>query len=602
MRKVLFAIVFILSILLGIRIYSYFTLMNDDFKIFLAYNPALLEKCSYVLSAYESILQEEGIPYEKIDYSLLNSMNKDDAFIQRHPAIILPDCALQQMNPDVSSWFEDYLSKGGSLLLVYDVGIKDYKGAYLEKPLFTSTLGINYCPYEKMKDKTYTLGNVKINDSALLGITPGKLDKEQRLIKGYVYGSLEYPTANVQVLNPSFFTLAEVVLNDKNTLPGIVLKEYGEGKIFYVNLPLAYLKAYSDDLILRSVIRTLLFKILNIPHLVNTPYGIGGMVINWHIDANLDWKSIPYMIENGYLVKGLEFSNHITAGDFRDNPGDKLGFDACGKGKEYAKMILPYGEIGSHGGWAHNWFSYGILEGKLSKEKIEKYIRMNDECLESIAGYKIREYSAPNGVHPQPETTEILEKLGVVAYYYTGDSGSSPNRTFFNGKMVSSKVIAFPINSFGQNASLFEMWESGVSEKDVEDFLLGLLEYVAQERVIRLFYSHPYDIPHYPEAIKKFVDKSKLMEKEGKIQVKPMSYFADFLLRFLITKYSFKVKKDVLEVYLENQKGLEGLTLAIPKMYRSLRGTSNYRINQDKDYNYITVVGDVKKVSFSFKP
>lgn len=243
-----------------------------------------------------------------------------------------------------------------------------------------------------------------------------------------------------------------------------------------------------------------------------------------------------------------------------------------------------------------------MLEGRLSKEEIEKYIRMNDECLESIAGYKIREYSAPNGVHPQPETTEILEKLGVVAYYYTGDSGSSPNRTFFNGMMVSSKVIAFPINPFEQKAFLHEMWESGVSEKDVEGFLLGLLEYAAQERVVRLFYSHPYDIPHYPEAIKRFVDKAKLMEGEGRIKVKPMSYFADFLLRFLATKYSFKVKRDALEVYLENQKGLEGLTLAIPKGYRSVRGTSNYPINQDKDYNYITLVGDVKKVSLIFKP
>ncbi len=367
-------------------------------------------------------------------------------------------------------------------------------------------------------------------------------------------------------------------------------------------LPLGYIKAYSDDLPLRSVIRTFLFKVLNIPHLLNTPYGIGGLIINFHIDSSIDWKSISYMIERGYFVKDLQFSSHITAGDFRDIPGDKLGFDACNKGRNYVKMVMLYSEIGSHGGWAHNWFSEGILKGKFSKKEIEEYIKKNNRCLESITGYKIREYSAPNGVHPQPDTTEILEKLGMIAYYYTGDSGSSPNRTFFNGKMVSSRVIAFPITPFEQNASLFEMWRAGIKEEKLENFLFKLLRYVIKEKTVRLFYSHPYDIFNYPK-IKKFINEASKMKRIGLIKVESMSYFADFFLRFLNTKYIFEIKHGLLEVKLENTQGLEGITLAISKKYKLLSDHFLLTIKLDKNYNYITINKDVKnlKLTFSLK-
>lgn len=71
------------------------------------------------------------------------------------------------------------------------------------------------------------------------------------------------------------------------------------------------------------------------------------------------------------------------------------------------------------------------------------------------------EYSAPIGVFPQPYNTKALDSMGVEVYYYTGDSGSSINRTFYNGEMVSEKVLAFPIVPSGLYASLGEMHELG---------------------------------------------------------------------------------------------------------------------------------------------
>ena len=599
-RRFFIAILLIvLLILIGLRVYGYLSFTNNEFRILILYNPAYLINCSYVLDAYESLLQEEGIPFRSLDYSKLPS-KIDKAFIQRHPAIILPDCALQYINPDSKAWFEKYLSEGGNLLLVYDAGIKDHKGAYLKEPILAQLLEINYSTYDKYREKAYTIGYIKFLYPEFLGITPGKLDKELKLIKGYKYGDLEYPVARVEVIRPTSQILAITKTKEGEELPVLVIKDYKKGKIFYANLPLGHLKAYSDDLLLRSVIRSFLFKTLKVPHLSNTPYGRGGLVINWHIDANEDWKSIPFMIEKEYFKKNLEYSNHITAGDFRDEPEDNLGFDACGKGRDFVRMILPYGVVGSHGGWAHNWFSYGILEGRISKKDMEYYIRVNNECLESITGYKIREYSAPNGVHP-PEKTEILEKLGFVAYYYTGDSGSSPNKTFLGGRRLSSKVIAFPISLLWEYASLYEMWKAGINEEEVEKFLLELLDFVEKEKVIRLFYSHPYDIPHYPRAIKSFLEKAESLQNQGKVQIKPMSYFADFLLRFLKTEYSFKFNGNLLEVNLVNPEGLNGITIAIPKGYKPVKNYQNIVIEQDKNYYYIIIKDDIKNASFTFK-
>jgi hypothetical protein len=510
---------------------------------------------------------------------------------------------LQHIHPSAVEWFKDYLSYGGSLLISQDAGIKNHAGAYLKSAIFSPLLGINYILYDKLRADSFSEGYIKIVDGNL-EITPGKINKEQRLITGYMYGGLTYPYAKTEDNGFDGKTLAFVVdKKDSNEYKALVWKKYKEGYIFYSSLPLGHLKAYSDDIVLRSVLRYFLFKLVKIPHLMNTPKSKGGLVINWHVDANSDWISIPIMLEKGYIRKGIEYSFHITAGEFRDKPGDNLGFDACGKGGKYVKMIVPYGAIGSHGGWAHNWFSYGILDGRISKKDIYKYIEKNNQCLESITGYKIREYSAPNGVHPQPETTKILEKLGVVAYYYTGDSGSSPNRTFIDGKMVSSKVIAFPITPYEESASFYEMHKNGVSEEEVYKFLVSLTDFCIKTKQIRLFYSHPYDIPLYPNAFLRAVDYWESKEKAGLLEVHSMSYFADFLLRFLKTEYSFRKKGDELVVRLKNPEGLKDIGIAIPNYYGKVLSFPKEVVflDQDEHFYYFYVNKNAKELELIFK-
>jgi hypothetical protein len=362
-----------------------------------------------------------------------------------------------------------------------------------------------------------------------------------------------------------------------------------------VNLPLGHLKCFSDDLPLRAILRTFLLNVVKIPHLVNTSQGIGGLVINWHIDANIDWASIDSMLRDGYLMKDLKYSIHVTASDFRDEQGDGLGFDACGKGRPSLELIKDYGHLGSHGGWAHNWFCRNIENNTFTKKDISEYIKKNNECLESIVDYEIVEYAAPNGIHPQPVTTEVLEELGFIAYYYTGDTGSAPNRTFFNGKKISDRIFAFPILTLGKAASFYEMQRYGFTEDEVKKWLLKTIDYVIKNRTVRLIYSHPYDIPEYPDAIKSLLYYANQKQQEGSLRIDTMTSFANFLLKFLKTDYVFDKQKRKMIISLRNPEGLKGITVALPKKGYQKPYSQNFSVEEDVDYYYMTIIRSIKK-------
>lgn len=545
------------------------SLPENEIKVLLAYHPSLWGDYGYTVKAYESILQEEGVSFQSVGATGLLALPKEEV-MAKIPAIVFPDQAAQILPDDLKLWLKDYVQKGGNVLIVYDAGSRNCKGQYLEEGLFSELVGFNYIQYKTLGDEAYTEGQLKITDQAsqrFLEIPSGKLSRGD-MVSGYFYGDLIYPTARNKAESggKKGIILASTITRQGQTYPAIVLRSYGLGWVLYVNLPLGHLKSFSDDLLLRMVLRSFLFKVVKMPHLVNTARGVGGLVINWHIDANLDWESLPWMVEHGYLREGMECSLHITAGEYRDTPKDGLGFDACGQGGSLVKLVQGYGVIGSHGGWAHNCFAAKVASGSYSQEEIDYYIRLNNDCLTRVSGNQIREYSAPNGVHPQPETTKVLENLGLGAYYYTGDTGSSPNRTFSHGVMVSDSVIAFPIMPFQECASFGEMKAKGRSEIEVETWLKETVDYVIENRSVRLIYSHPYDLPAYSAAFSSFLDYLETKQREGQIAVRSMSYFADFLRRFLKTECRFIAENKGLRIELRNPAGLDDLTIAIPRL------------------------------------
>ncbi|MFN3479040.1 MAG: polysaccharide deacetylase family protein [Thermodesulfovibrionales bacterium] len=599
--------VLILIIILAILIFSIYSI-NLVYKtwrlsrlhylsVLLVYNPALIKDYSYILKAYKSVLEEEGVPHDEINVNHLLSLKIDDIVLSK-PVIIFPDGLTQILPEELRSWIKSYLLRGGNIAIIYDAGIRNIRGAFRDEAMFSDIVRINYINYNRLRENAYTLGYIRFDDRGdmdFLQIPFGKIE-EGSLLGGYAYGKLEYPVARNELKGSisEDQIYAYVVAQEGERYPAVVIRDYGKGKVLYVNLPLGHLKAYSDDLPLRAILRAFLFRVVKIPHLQNTHNGKGGLVINWHIDSNIEWKSIPLMLRNGYLMEDIEYSIHITAGDFRDKPGDNLGFDACGKGKSFVQTMMGYGIIGSHGGWSHNYFSTHINNGKFSKRDIYRYIKKNNDCLESITGYKISEYAAPNGIHPQM-VTKVLEKLGLISYYYAGDTGSAPNRTFLNKRMVSDRIVAFPIMPFGRSASLYEMKGAGKTEDEVKMWLIETVDYAIKNRTIRLIYSHPYDIPNYPSALKSFLDYAERMQKDNKIEIKSMSYFARFLLRFLKTDYTLKIKDKKLIVSLKNPEGLDGITVALPKNVYKKPDLDGLIIQEDDDYYYLSIKGKFNK-------
>lgn len=529
----------------------------------LLFDPATLDSNRGIHAAYEAVLDEEGIPHSWISTRDLLLLEGDD-LAGRFEALIFPDALVQAMPAETLARTQEFMKAGGDVAVILDPGIKDTSGAYRSGGVLAPIVGVQYQRYRQERDRAYVRGRVDFENPAVTthawGIPPGKL-YQGHVVGGYTYGGLDYPIASATLTDPRVEVFAHY-----RDIPILSTRTVGDATALWVNLPLGYLKSYGDDLPLRAFLRNFLLNTVRIPHLVPAPGGVGGIVMDWHIDSSVEWEGIPAMIKAGVVRAGLEQQFDVTAGPFRDEPGDGLGFDACGAGRPYLESLLPYGDVGSHGAWSHNWSSSRLEAGTLGEEEFERLVARNSDCLESVTGESVRTYSAPNGAHPQPFATAALERLGVRSYYYTGDTGSAPNRTFHEGRMVSDKVWAFPVMPNGIYASIGEMIRKGLSPADIEGWLNETLEFVMDERTVRLIYSHPYDLgdAHYRAAFVRFLDRIERLQVAGLVRLAPTDYFARFMTRFVATDFSFTEKLGRFTVDLHNAAGLTDVSFAIP--------------------------------------
>ena len=570
------------------------TLTNDRVEVLLVHGAEGNKTLG--IRAFASVLEEEGVPYSVIPNGQLIATAPKKVAAHK-PAIVYPDGSATMLSSDTADWVASYLQEGGAVLLSSDAGSKNSKGAYRNPgALFDVLAGVERATGET---KSFAYGKMVFRsrqDADYFGIPLGKCDANNT-ITGYKYGALTYPYTVLHFVKEKkvhLFAFGRSNSDTNREVPLLAGKSVGKGMLLFVNLPLAALKGNSDDLLLRSTLRTFLFKMVKIPHLVSSPYAKGGIVLNLHIDSNAEHKSLPWFIAQGYVDPQLKYSFHITAGPDCYKIGDNAGFNAAGKGRKIVEALLPFGIVGSHGGWAHNWFSDGIENGTLDKEGIRKSIERNNHILESITGYPIREYSAPNGVFPQPESTEILASLGMKSYYYTGDSGSSPNRTFYQGRMLSENLIAFPVLPYGNKISLHEFAKENIRDENVAKMLKEVVDFTIRNRVVRLVYTHPYDIylGPYKHAAKVFIDYCVLQQNSGNLKVETMSYFRDFLIRLIHTDKQIKWHDGVLEITLHAKQGLKAMVVAIPKTFQGRRVVVSESLQKDDTFYYVPIEGN----------
>jgi hypothetical protein len=603
---VLALVVVALVVFAGVKTIDEGKKIEDDAEItvLLAYNADLLEDHENILRAYESVLEEEGVPF--LRFSLEELFNTDpEVLVKTKPVVIFADGVNQVIPIDIRFWLYPYIAAGGNVAIIFDAGAKNGKGYYRDRSPFSDILGISHVTYRDLKADSYTYGYLQFQDEdkrEYMEIPFGKVGPEGYL-SGYSYPQLRYPVARIKVLAP--LTSDEVygytVMSEDEKYPAVIIRNHGNGSAMYVNLPLGYLKANSDDLPLRSVLRVFLFKEIGIPHLVNVPFNKPGIVLNWHIDDNTEWLTMPRMIEDGLMKSIFEYSMHVTAGDFVESPGDELGFDACGKGRATIEKLKPFGMLGSHGGWAHNWFAENIQIGVFTEPQIKSNIEKNNECMEELTGHKVTEYSSPNGVFLQPEFNKMMEDMNIVAYYSTADSGSAPNRTFVDGEMATDKSISFPIMPYNEAASLYEItYVFNHTPDEIKRWYLDTFEYAVQNRTVRLMYTHPYDLYLYLDegqraVFKEAMDALEEMQKAGKVQVRSMTYFANYMLRFLATDFSFRDVDGKIEIHLENPTSLQGIPVALPRDKYSFVDDGDIFVVREDDYEYVVIGEDVNE-------
>lgn len=311
-------------------------------------------------------------------------------------------------------------------------------------------------------------------------------------VTGYVYGFLDYP---------SFVTRGaydgRVLLTSPDYGLAAGLREVGAGRVLFVNLPLSYLKGQTDGMLMHGFLRYFGADLLKMPRLADHPNGIGGLVLNWHVDSAEALAPMWELYRQGVWDHG-PYSIHFTAGPDTIVPGDGLGLDVPNN-KVTQAWIRYFGDrghqVGSHGGWIHDY--YGDNANETNQAEYQPYLELNKDAIEAVLGKPITEYSAPQGNNPL-WAMDWLEANGIIGYYFTGHTGMGPTRTYRNGRLLNPGVLAFPVSTYDKYATFEEFSEFGVTDSQITRWLDALVDFSVANHTSRQIYFHPPGAVDYP--------------------------------------------------------------------------------------------------------
>lgn len=392
-----------------------------------------------------------------------------------------------------------------------------------------------------------------------LGIPPGKYypvslepdDQAMVRLRRYKYGDLEYPA---WVTRGDY--RGRVLLHSE---AGVVAGEqrYKGGYVLFANMPLGYLKAHTDGLPLHAFLNYFARRVLGLPFLSPVPDGVGGLILNWHIDSNAAIKPLEEMNSWKRLEQQGPYSLHITAGPDVLQLGDGRGFNvqhnpiSQGLVRHYEQ--LGY-EIGSHGGWIHNYFAAHIDTD--DPQKLTAFLVWNKSALEQVTGKPITEYSAPDGNQPK-WVTEWLESHGFLAYYFTGDGGMGPTHAYRDGSLSGEDIWAFPVSGMDRAAGFEELNQEEYTDAEVEKWLCALTEFAAQQQNARLIYFHPPGVLSYRAAVEKWLEMTAQLRDQGRFRWYTMSELARFLNQRQDVAWKMELRQKRVLITATHQHGLE---------------------------------------------
>jgi Polysaccharide deacetylase len=458
--------------------------------------------------------------------------------------VILPDTAHLHASDFFIASIRRFVTSGGKLLLVYDAGTLSPEGKYAKGWSRLSDLaGVDYALYDQLHDDTIRWSTVTGKFSLLreMEIPPGKYYPFQS--KGGEFGSRAEISPesdfDVQLRRYKFGNLKypSFVTSGKNTGhellhsgAGVVASEhtYGNGSVLFVNLPLGYLKANTDGLLLHAFLRYFAEHSLALPSLMAVPDGVGGLVLNWHVDSNAAIKPLEEMSSWSLMQQG-PYSIHITAGPDAMRFGDGEGFnvDRNPVSRQLVRRLAGFGDaIGSHGGWIHDYFAAHV--DKDNPADLEKFLALNKTALEKTTGNPVVEYSAPDGNQPKWVTAWLVSH-GFLAYYFTGNSGMAPTQGYRDGVREGSDIWSFPIVHLNEAAAFEEMARLGYPNAEIESWLEAVTEFTADHHSVRLVYFHPPGIMQYRDLVDQWMERTGRLRTEGRFRWYTMTELATFL-------------------------------------------------------------------------
>lgn len=491
----------------------------------------------------------------------------------RCAGIILPDSIHKQASDVFIGSMQNYVANGGKLMLVYDAGSLSPEGRYAAgKSRLSQLAGVDYALYDTLHNGTIAWNTVSgpMDAFAQLDIPPGKFypfttsgapgsnpGASEATLMRYRFSTLDYPSFVTSGNFPG-----KVLLHSKAGVAAGV-HDFGKGSVLFVNVPLGYLKANTDGLPLHAFLKYFAEHTLGLPYLASVPDGVGGIILNWHVDSNAAIKPLQAM-ESWSLLKQGPYSIHITAGPDAHTIGDGRGFDVDHNptGQDRILQYLRAGDaIGSHGGWVHDYFAAHI--DKDPPETMLPFIEKNNDALERVTHRPVTEYSSPSGDQPM-WVTKWLDAHGFLGYYFTGDTGMGPTQGYRQGIRPGKNIWAFPVAHLGPAAAFEEMPDFGFQSPEILEWLDGMADFTASHHTARLIYFHPPGILAYHDIIDQWMDLTGRLKSEGAFRWYTMSGLAEFLNARKQVAWTTTETAGVVTIRVSQPTSLDHMTWRLP--------------------------------------
>ena len=512
----------------------------------------------------------------------------DNRFVQavtRHESmagVLVPDTVHRQASDVCVQALYSYVHQGGQVLLSYDAALFGLQEERYAAPYsrLSELTGFRYALYDSLRDETTALSPVLIHREAIdrLAIQPGKTDFEGPLARAappagewgelttYGYGHLLYPHYRSETMDGPL-QRGHIWMRSPEGHPVLSQHGYGQGSVLFANLPVGYLKTRTDGYLLHRLLSHFARDTLQLPVLSGAPEGVGGLVLNLHVDSNAAERPMLELERSGWFRQG-PFSIHLTAGPDAYREGDRLGLDMPHNPRMQALLRRLHAqghEVGNHGGWIHNVF--GEQADAHNAARFAPWLELNQQTLSRIVGTRLASYSAPMGNHPD-WVTDWLQAHGFSGYYTAGDNGLGPTRAYLDGQPPArDSPWAFPISNLHRIATLDELPQAGAPESLMTDFIRDLMRHVSAQGIVRLFYFHPASAPDFPHSLSVLPGTALELQKQGRFRWYTMQSLADFLNRRQQVHWQLQMTpdSDAASLQAHSKQSLQGMTWVFPK-------------------------------------